>query len=84
MNFNKGLELLTCNSSINLVGLMKYMMQGNLSKGIDRKTLCLHFELKHGLLTPRESFFFKNPKLLGLDRQIGLINLGHLGYLGPN
>ena len=39
---NKGLELLTCNSSINLVGQMKYMIQGNLSKGIDRKTLCLH------------------------------------------
>ena len=29
--------------------------------------------------TQREFFFFKNPKLLGLGRQIGLINFGVFG-----
>ena len=36
---------------------------------------------KHGLWTPDEAFFHRNPKLLGLGRQIGHINLGHLGHL---
>ena len=34
----------------------------------------------HGLWTPNEAFFHWNPKLLGLGRQIGQINFGHLGY----
>ena len=37
----------------------------------------------HGLRTPRESFFFENPKLLGLDRQIGLKMFGAFGVLWP-
>ena len=39
----------------------------------------------HGLRTPRENFFFKNPKLLGLGRQIGLKFFeAFLGYFWPN
>ena len=30
------------------------------------------FRIRHELRTPREFVFFKNPKLLGLGRQIGL------------
>ena len=30
----------------------------------------------HGLRTPNESLFHKNPKLLGLDRQFGQISFG--------
>ena len=32
--------------------------------------------LVHGLRTPNEAFFHRNPKLLGLGRQFGQINLG--------
>ena len=37
----------------------------------------------HGLRTPRESFFFENPKLLGSGRQIGPKIWGHSGYFRP-
>ena len=33
----------------------------------------------HGLQTPNEAFFYWNPELLGLGRQIGLINSGAFG-----
>jgi hypothetical protein len=37
--------------------------------------LLIHFSyLGHGLRTPNEAFFHRNPKLLGLGRQIGQIN----------
>ena len=37
------------------------------------------FALDHGLRTPNEAFFHRNPKLLGLGRYI----LGDLGYFRP-
>ena len=36
----------------------------------------LLFTLYHGIRTPNEAFFHRNPKLLGFGRQIGLINFG--------
>ena len=33
----------------------------------------------HGLRTPNDAFFHKNPKLLGLGRQMGSKSLRHLG-----
>ena len=33
----------------------------------------------HGLPTPIEAFFHRNPKLLGLGRQFGQINFGAFG-----
>ena len=38
----------------------------------------------HGLWTPNEAFFYRNPKLLGLGRQIGQINLGAFGVFLPD
>ena len=35
--------------------------------------------LRHGLRTPNEAFFHRNPKLLALGRQIGQINFGAFG-----
>ena len=45
----------------------------------------------HGLRTPKEAFFHRNPKLLGVGRQFGQINFGafgvfictHFGILSP-
>ena len=33
----------------------------------------------HGLRTPDEAFFHRNPKILGLGREIGQINFGAYG-----
>ena len=38
----------------------------------------------HGLRTPDEAFFHRNPKLLGLGRQIGQINFGAFGVFSSN
>ena len=37
---------------------------------------CALLHLKHGLRTPYEAFYHRNPKLLGLGRQIGQVNSG--------
>ena len=36
----------------------------------------------HGLRTPNKAFFYRNPKLLGLGRQIGQINFGAFRAFG--
>ena len=38
----------------------------------------------HGLRTPNEALFHKNPKLLGLDRQFGQISFGAVGVFLAN
>jgi hypothetical protein len=40
---------------------------------------CALLHLKHGLRTPYEAFYHRNPKLLGLSRQIRQINFGAFG-----
>ena len=40
---------------------------------------CTTYYLVHGLRTLNEAFFHRNPKLLGLGRQIGQINFGAFG-----
>ena len=40
-----------------------------------RGNYLLTFPTHHGLRTPDEAFFHRNPKLLGLGRQFGKINL---------
>ena len=42
------------------------------------------YQLDHGLRTPRESFFFENPKLLGLGRQIGPKFFGAFGVFSAD
>ena len=37
----------------------------------------------HGLRTPNEAFFHRNPELLGLCRQFGQLILWDLGYFRP-
>ena len=39
--------------------------------------------VEHGLRTPNEAFFHRNPELLGLGRQIGQINAGAFRVLSP-
>ena len=41
--------------------------------------VAIHNHIKHALRTPNEAFFHRNPKLLGLGRQIGQINCGAFG-----
>ena len=38
----------------------------------------------HGLWTPNETFFHRNPKLLGLGRQFGQINFSAFGVFWKN
>ena len=38
----------------------------------------------HGLRTPNEAFFHRNPKLLGLRGQIGQINFGAFWVFSAN
>ena len=39
---------------------------------------------KHGLRTPDEAFFHRNPKLLGLGRQIEQINFRAFGVISAD
>ena len=45
-------------------------------------SLCKNVD-QHGLQTPNEAFFHRNPYLLGLGRQFGQINLGTFGIFWP-
>ena len=42
------------------------------------------YNVDHGLRTPNEAFFHRNPKLLGLDRQFGQIHFGAIGLFSAN
>ena len=44
----------------------------------------LFISLNHGLRTPNEAFFHRNPKLLGLGRQFGQINFGAFGVFSAD
>ena len=41
-------------------------------------------QMYHGLRTPNEAFFHRNPKLLGLGKQFGQINFGAFGVFSAN
>jgi hypothetical protein len=53
--------------------IIQFSNQGNLS-----------FVIRHGLRTPNEAFFHRNPKLLGLGRQFGQIHFGAFGGISAN
>ena len=44
----------------------------------------IQYRQRHGLRTPNEAFFHRNPKLLGLGRQIGQINFGAFRVFSAN
>ena len=51
---------------------------------IARETTKINGKSNHGLRTPDEAFFHRNPEIFGSDRQIGQINSGAFGVFSPN
>ena len=48
------------------------------------KPISVYHATKHGLRTPKEAFFHRNPKLLGLGRQLVQINFGAFGVFSAD
>ena len=53
-----------------------------ISKGVILGSI--KYTFKHRLRTPNEAFFHRNPKLLGLDRQIEQMNFRAFGIFSEN
>ena len=51
----------------------------DLTNYVDHQNLLGMYRIWHGLRTPNEAFFHRNPELLCLGRQFGQINFGAFG-----
>ena len=54
------------------------------STGYNLSEVLIPVSITHGLRTPNEAFFHRNPNLLGLGRQFGQINFGAFGVFSAN